>query len=163
MSEINNDPELTAIQSIMSALAPLEPEAQQRAFAYVAMRLRISSAVTSDAGFASLSPGVSAPPMQIDIRTLKEQKTPRSANEMCAVIGYYLTEIAPIEERKSTINRRDVEKYFKQAAFQLPQVLKQTLPNAAKAGYFDLVGRGEYKLTPVGHNLVVHSLPPKNT
>jgi hypothetical protein len=52
-----------------------------------------------------------------------------------------------------------LERYFKQAGFKLPKAIKQALPNAAAAGYFDGTGGGRYRLNPVGYNLVVHALP----
>jgi hypothetical protein len=78
---------------------------------------------------------------------------------MAALVAYYVTELAPEEERRSVITKEDIEKYFKQAPYRLPQRLAQTLPNAARAGYFDVVDRGQYKLNPVGYNLVAHGLP----
>jgi hypothetical protein len=94
-----------------------------------------------------------------DIRRLKEQKNPGSANEMAALVAYYLAEVVPAPERKPAIEISDIEKYFKQANFKLPSQLKMTLVNAKNAGYFDATGGGKYKLNPVGYNLVAHSLP----
>lgn len=94
-----------------------------------------------------------------DIRTLKEQKQPKSAAQMAAVVAYYLKEIAPGAERRDTIKTEDVETYFKQARFELPKKLEQLLADSKRAGYFEQVSRGEYRLTRVGHNLVAHRLP----
>jgi hypothetical protein len=96
---------------------------------------------------------------QTHIKEFKEQKNPRYAIEMAAVVAYYLQDLAPPKERKDTISTRDVETYFKIAEFKLPTKPQFTLPNAKAAGYFDAVGNGEYKLNAVGHNLVAHSLP----
>jgi hypothetical protein len=96
-----------------------------------------------------------------DIRTLKERKKPRNDIEMICVMGYYLEKFAPEGERKSTIQPKDVGKYFDQANFPFPKVPSQTLINTKKAGYLDSAGRGKYKLNPVGHNLVAHTLPRK--
>jgi hypothetical protein len=78
---------------------------------------------------------------------------------MAALVAYYLSEAAPPEERKSEVTTEDLEKYFKQAGHPLPGALQFTLKNAAAAGYFDPLGSGRYKLNPVGHNLVAHTLP----
>jgi hypothetical protein len=94
-----------------------------------------------------------------DIRSLKDSKKPSNAIEMVCLVAYYLENHAPEKEKKSEILRTDVEKYFKQASFPLPKVPEQVLTNAKAAGYFDSVGHGKYKLNPVGHNLVAHSLP----
>jgi hypothetical protein len=93
----------------------------------------------------------------IDIKTLKNQKQPVSAREMACVVAYYLSEI----EQQPTINAADIEKYFKQAGYKVPLAVEQVLPDAKKAGYFELVSRGVYKLNRVGYNAVVHSMPRK--
>jgi len=95
-----------------------------------------------------------------DIRTLKEIKNPSNDIEMVCVMAYYLQELAPDEEKKTFIQNRDIDEYFKQAKFPLPKHT-QTLINAKTSGYLDSAGRGKYKLNPVGYNLVVHSLPRK--
>ncbi len=113
---------------------------------------------------------VSAPPSRaaaldeyagMDIKTFKERKNPTSARQMACVVAYYLAEIAEGDERKDVVTTADVEKYFKQARFQLPTKLEQLLIDCRSAGYFDTPARGEYKLTRVGHNLVAHQLPGK--
>lgn len=98
---------------------------------------------------------------QMDIKTLKEEKNPITAIEMACVMAFYLKEYAPSEEKRSEVSNDDVEKYFNQAGFPLPTVPGQMLLNAKKAGYFDQIGIGKYKLNPVGHNLVAHGLPKK--
>lgn len=94
-----------------------------------------------------------------DIRTLKEQKQPATAQEMACLVAYYLESLAGPDERKREIGPADLEKYFKQASFRLPKRIPQVLIDAKSAGYFDSTSRGKYKLNPVGHNLVVHNLP----
>jgi hypothetical protein len=90
---------------------------------------------------------------------LVEEKQPRSAIEMAVLVAYYLSHKSPIAERKQTISADDLTTYFKIAGFKLPNAPQYTLPNAKNAGYLDSVGGGEYKLNPVGYNLIVHSLP----
>jgi hypothetical protein len=97
----------------------------------------------------------------MDIKSFKELKAPSSARQMACVVAYYLAEIAEGDERKETIASADIEKYFKQARFQLPTKLEQLLIDCKGSGYFDTPSRGEYKLTRVGHNLVAHQLPAK--
>ena len=161
------DPEIRAIEAVVEVLEPLDPEARERVIEYTFRRLGIGLArAPQPAG--SLPPVERLPepetgPAQVDIRSLRTQKTPRSANEMAALVGYYLAEAAPEGERKEIIGTADIEKYFKQAGHQLPQTPSYTLKNAAAAGYFDAVARGEYKLNPVGYNLVVHGLPRSGT
>lgn len=169
MSEQNPDLELNAIQTILSALEPLEEEARQRVITYILQRMKLPISTgnlsnrIADVSIASNIPATTLIPVLAvtDIRTLKTQKNPRFANEMAALVAYYLAELAPVEDRKVTIDKDDIEKYFNQADFPLPKVSKQTLINAATAGYLDSIGNGKYKLNPVGHNLVVHGLPSK--
>jgi hypothetical protein len=80
---------------------------------------------------------------------------------MAAVVAFYLSEVAPSDERRNAINVSDVQKYFKQAGFKLPKIPAKALLNAAAAGYFDPVGNGMYRLNPVGYNLVAHGLPKR--
>lgn len=102
-----------------------------------------------------------APPAR-DVRELREQKQPRTANEMAAVAAYYLSRLAPTELRQDFITSADVKKYFEQAGFLQPGDPLMTLVNAKNAGYFDSLGGGRYRLNPVGFNLVTHGLPKKN-
>jgi hypothetical protein len=161
------DQELHAIQVVLGALKDLDKDARQRVLDYVFGRLGIRG----DRGLAVLTPtvvgGGSPPPQQpssavTDIRTLTEQKKPRSAQEMAILVGYYLAELAPLSERKAEITSADITKYFKQAGFKLPKRAIKTLFDARKSGYLDGGSEtGSYKLNPVGYNLVTHVLPPK--
>lgn len=102
-----------------------------------------------------------SPQKFIDIRTFKEEKRPGNGVEMACVFAYYLANVAPEGQKTNTVISKDVEKFFKQANFILPKVPGQVLRDAKAAGYFDSAGRGKYKLNPVGHNLVAHSLPKR--
>jgi hypothetical protein len=160
------DTELDAIGTILHALEGLEGESIQRVLDYVFGRLSIGQArAVSPSPTGAISAGSPAssdfrhPRTQLSVRDLKEEKQPESSNQMAAIVAYYLSEIAPETERKPAINAADLEKYFKQAGFKLPQKISYTLPNAAAAGYFDAAGNGLYQLNPVGYNLVVHGLP----
>jgi len=94
----------------------------------------------------------------IDARTFFEEKSPKSQNEAVVVATYYLRELAPREERSDTVDLKKIENVLRQAKFKLPKNLKSVLTNTQAAGYFDRVGLGEYKLNPVGWNLVEHTL-----
>lgn len=167
---ISADAELSAIQTVLGVLAPLQEDQRQRVIDYVFQRLGLISTPTTTTPaqplFAAI-PNPAAPALSTgvqtsirDVRSLKEQKRPRSANEMAALVAYYLSELAPEGSRKSAIGTDDIGTYFKQAGYPLPAVLRNTLVNAKASGYFDSAAHGLYKLNPVGHNLVVHGLPP---
>jgi hypothetical protein len=167
-----HDEELEAISSILAALGRLDSEARGRVLEYVFRRLSLQGAAIPSGSGASPRETVAeeaptssaqavAPPSehQYDIRTLREEKAPKSANEMAALVAYYLSELAPHGERRETIGTAEITKYFKQAKYPLPKVPRATLSNARAAGYFDHVSGGQYKLNPVGYNLVAHGLP----
>lgn len=169
MNQQTQDQEIEAIRLIVSVLEPLDENARQRILTYVVERLAIptsriptrkyqSSSTSQSGGTEDM---LSQPTLfsATDIRSLKETKSPETAVEMAIVVAYYLSELAPIEERKSTINSSDLRIYFKQAKFPLPKSIEDVLPNAKKSGYVETVARGEYKLNSVGYNLAVHGLP----
>ncbi len=165
--------ELAAIKAVADALQPLDEAAQRHVIAYVSDALGITGTAPAIhnpmpghdpvaetvvvEGGAEAATDVGIRPT--DIRSLKEQKQPRSANEMAALVAYYVSELLPSDERRTVVTSNDIEKYFKQASYRLPSRVAQTLPDAARAGYFDVVGRGQYKLNPVGYNLVAHAMP----
>jgi len=151
-----------ALDIVLDTLSKLDEKSQ---------RLLITTAVSSLGLTAPPSNGISsgqgestaaAAPTSMapakDIRTLKDEKTPKSAVQMACLVAYYLGEVVPLPERKATIKAEDIEKYFKQAQFPLPKNLSQTLIDAKGSGYFESTGRGEYKLNAVGHNLVTHKM-----
>lgn len=163
-----------SIDQVISALEPLDKGARQTAInaacehlgiipPNVAERTPPLNAPLTNTQTPLISP-VPTPPSKkpIDIRTLKEEKSPVSASQMACVVAYYLQELAPEKDRKNTVNAKDLEKYFKQAKFDLPKTISQLLPDSRAAGYFDsATGRGEYSLNAVGYNLVAHNLPKK--
>jgi hypothetical protein len=164
------DKEIEAIKAVLHALEPLPGDVRASVLEYVLHRLQIvlmpaTQASTSgvsttivDATRGVAEAGVEQPKSLVHIKALKEQKKPRSANEMATLVAYYLANAAPKADRKDRITAKDIETYFKIAEFPLTKT-QFTLPNAKAAGYLDAVGNGEYKLNAVGHNLVVHSMP----
>jgi hypothetical protein len=82
---------------------------------------------------------------------------------MATLVAFYVSELAPASERSATITKADVERYFKTAGFRLPADAAFTLVNAKNAGYLDNAGSGQYKLNPVGYNLVAHRMGERET
>jgi len=159
----SKDKELEAISSIINLLQPLDAIQRNRVLEYVLKRLEMATLSAPRVGLSVEEGEQAAPaparfPMK-DVRSLTAEKQPRSANEMAALVAYYVAELAPEDERSETVNVNVVKRYFKMAGFPLPRVLKNVLSNAFAAGYFDNVSRGEYRLNPVGYNLVVHNMP----
>jgi len=156
------DKELEAITSIIDLLTPLDELERSRVIEYVLKRLAmgaVQAAPTVASAEPSSSSGRGAIYSEKDIRTLTAEKQPRSANEMVALVAYYISELAPEGEASRTINADIIRRYFKMAGFPLPSSTKNALTNATAAGYLTNVSRGEYKLNPVGYNLIVHGLP----
>jgi hypothetical protein len=160
------DQELEAIGTILRSLDGLDGESIQRVLDYVFNRLSIGrpSSIVGGGVITAASPQLSAmgsagPLRQSSIKDLRDEKQPDSSNQMAALVAFYLAEVAPSHERKGTVTAADIEKYFKQARFNLPKKIAMTLPNATAAGYFESIGSGTYKLNPVGYNLIAHGLP----
>lgn len=162
------DREVQAIQTVLAALDPLDDDQRRRVMDYAGKRYGFPattpdfippSASLTTRELAPTTPGAPPPPLATDIRALKVAKSPRAAIEMAVLVAYYLSELAPHDDQKNSITRRDIEKYFKQAGYRLPSAPQYTLPNAAAAGYFTSAGHGSWRLNPVGYNLAVHGLP----
>ena len=159
-----------AIDDIIAALETLDEDARGTAIRAACEHLGIASAQvpqspqveTPSVSSVDTPAGVAPSPDNnpaTDIPTIKPKTRPSTAQEMACVVAYYLQSLAPPNERTREIGISDLEKYFIQAGFQLPRRIPQVLIDAKGAGYFDSAARGKYKLNPVGHNLVVHSLP----
>jgi hypothetical protein len=161
------DEEVDAIKAVLLALEPLTSDARVSVMDYVSKRLGISARVSAELPSTVVRPLSGAQllpiaPQEVHLKEFTKQKSPRSANEMAAVVAYYLGELVALPQRKKSITADDIKTYFKIGDFPLPDV-RFTLPNAKNAGYFDALGDGEYQLNAVGHNLVAHSLPRSGT
>jgi len=160
----------SAIDAVLNALEPLDTKARETVLATVKNYLGIAGAKgvggTSDPPLTQTeSPRLlydqNGPKVVKDIRSLKLEKDPATAVQMACLVAYYLAELAAPAERQDTVTAPILEKYFKQAGFKLPKHFKQLLIDGKNSGCFDHASAGAYKLNPVGHNLVVHSLPKK--
>lgn len=158
-----------AIDEIIASLANLDEQSRIIAIQAACNYLKITISNEVLVGDNNLQTKLQTPSEDkkiikqiIDIKTLKEEKKPTTAIEMTCLVAYYLENYSTESEKKSNITTIDLEKYFKQASYPLPKVPKQALIDAKSAGYFDSVGKGLYKLNPVGYNLVAHKLPKKN-
>jgi hypothetical protein len=167
------DPEVQAILTLLAVLEPLPLESRNNVIDYVFKRLGIKmpnrASHTADefpdrsvAETVALRPLEAMKPVgghQVDIRSFTKEKKPQSVNQMVAVVAYYLAHLAPDSDRRDHIQPNDIKKYFS-GNYPLPtSPPSQTLQNAKNAGYLDPLASGQYRLNPVGHNLVVHKLP----
>lgn len=152
--------EVDAIRAVLSALAPLDDASRARVLQYAQQRFGSNaSPPASTVEAATLAPPTGGPTRLTDIRSLREEKQPGNAIEMAALVAYYLADLAPSEERTSSVDVAGLTKYFKQAGYPLPKTPSMTLVNAKSSGYLDAVSRGQYRLNPVGYNLAAHGLP----
>jgi hypothetical protein len=178
----NAIPEVEAITALLKVLGPLKPDERENVIDFVFRKLGIERASPRspvDEAFQvekradELEPRVvhssvvkRAPPISHnDIRSLRYEKQPKTTSEMLALVAYYLEHIAPEEERRNYITADDISRYFKMGDFKLPSAPPRiTIANAKNAGYFNATAtRGQYKLNPVGYNLVVHKMPTDGT
>jgi len=154
-----------AIDELIAALSSIDEESRVTAINAACDHLKLDLFRSASPAPAERAPAVSIPGEQagpsrmVDIKSLRAEKQPTSANEMAALVAYYLAELAPEGEGKPEVDTEDMVKYFKQAAFPLPKAPKMLLTNAKNSGYFDSGNAGGYRLNPVGHNLVAHNLP----
>ena len=168
MAESNIDEEVEAIKIVTGALSRLKDDARKRVLMYVLEHLGIALKDAQKREPPSSAPaeppGAGLPPVPleeriVDIRSLREEKNPTTDMQMAAIVAYYVSRLAPKDERTDCITADDITKYFEQGGHRIPPDANMTLNNAKNAGYLDRVDRGQFRLNPVGHNLVVHGLP----
>jgi hypothetical protein len=87
------------------------------------------------------------------------KKEPSNSRHKCVVAAYYLREFIELEK----ISVSSVHTFFKAMAWPLPANLKNMLSQAGTAGWLDTSDFEDIKITPMGENLVEHSLPAKKT
>jgi hypothetical protein len=174
LTDPQGDHGVDAIGKLLAVLKPLDSDTRINVLQFVFKALNINLSGITAASLTAApaqaihtpaphdhtppppAPTVSTP---TDIRTLREIKNPTSANQMVAVMAYYLENVAPQGERRDFITADDIKPYFNQANFPLPTGrTSMTLVNTKNAGYLDALNGGKYRLNPVGHNLVVHKL-----
>jgi hypothetical protein len=169
LADQDEDHGVGAIGKLIEVLKPMNPDTRINVLQFVFKELNITMPGAAPA-YTPPPPGtpVYTPPAHqqkptppgavADLRSLNEQKQPKTANQRVAVMAYYLATHAP--ERREYITPDDIKKYFPQAGFELPTgPPSQTLINAKNSGYLEQIATGQYRLNPVGHNLVTHRLP----
>jgi hypothetical protein len=123
------DGESKAMQLVVAALKPLTEEKRRRVLDYVLGRFGIlpiqpvivspiTAAASPSIAAATHAAAASSGPIH-DIRSLKEAKVPKIANEMAALVAFYVSELAPACERRNAITRTDRERYIKSAGSDL--------------------------------------------
>lgn len=158
-----------AIDEVIQSLIPLDEPSRMTAIKAACDHLKIQFSGVQQheslfpQALGTALPTTTAPTRIVDIKSFKQEKQPSSANEMAAIVAFYLSELGPQGEKKQEVKVADMLKYFKQAGFPLPRAPQVLLANAKNAGYFDGGKDGLYKLNPVGYNLVAYNLPRANS
>jgi hypothetical protein len=110
----------------------------------------IASAHTSRTGSVSTSK---------NIKSFVDEKKPKNDLQFAAIVAYYHRFEAPDAARKETIGSEDLQDAARLAGRSRFTNPSSTLNNAVKQGYLDRGERGQYRLNPVGENLVAMALP----
>lgn len=164
---MEQDKELKAINDILTSLSGLDEESKKRAIKYVLGRLNVDFKEQVGSQDFLTKPAVLVERVEanngdlVDIRTLKEEKKPKSSIQMVVLLAYYLKEKASAEDRKDIISGEDISKYFPQAGYQIPEGKNgptDTLNNAKRSGYLESAGAGKFKLNAVGYNLAAFKM-----
>jgi hypothetical protein len=157
--------EFDAAKTIVETLKRLDKHQQERAIRFASETLGLHQATQRPHEIAMGAPGqasdaravTSGAGRAIDIKQFTDSKAPKSDQQFAAVVAHYYRFDAPPEERRETINVQVLADAARRAGRKRPGRL--TLNNAKNQGYFDSVGRGEFKLNTVGENLVAITLP----
>lgn len=170
MSE-NNDKELKAMGKMIDALESLDMDEKQRVIGYVLGRFDLNIQTKDSSQIQKPDVSIKREEVDVqststalrDIRSLKEKKKPSTAIQMAVLVAYYLTEVASEEERVEAVGTEHINKYFKQAGYNLPKAAAALLVKTKNAGYLNSSERGFYKLNPVGYNLAAYNMPTKSS
>ncbi len=92
------------------------------------------------------------------IEAFVSEKKPKSDQQFAAVVAYFYGFEAPQAERKDTITSADLQEAAHLVGWRRFRQPSVTLNNAVSQGYLDRVGRGTFRLNPVGENLVATTL-----
>ncbi|HSZ56672.1 MAG TPA: hypothetical protein VK797_13475 [Tepidisphaeraceae bacterium] len=90
-------------------------------------------------------------------------KEPKTDTQFAAVVAYFYQFEAPPDQRKDVIDRETMKHSARLANRKQPPDWRFTLQNARNAGYLESAGDGNYRLSPVGENLVAITLPGNAT
>jgi hypothetical protein len=158
---------LDAAQKIVAELQGMTPENQSLALQFAMQTLRLTPPTAqhtaapapahSHVPHAHVAAGAPGPPT--DIKSFTAAKAPQSDQQFAAVVAYFYQFEARASERKDAIDAEAMKEAARLAG--RPQVKRwdTTLHNAARAGYLNLAGKGSFKLSSVGENLVAITLP----
>jgi hypothetical protein len=147
---VAEDRELKAMQTVLDALQPLDPEERQRVFDWLAAKLGLEVGSSSGAPHGD---GGGAGPRDGDLGTIKHfLKEKRPADDVARVttLAYYLTH----GKDQATYKTADLTKARVEAALASFN-MSRAVSNAQRSGYLTTAGgRGTYQVTSIGEALV---------
>jgi hypothetical protein len=168
---ITEQDDLEAVRQIAIALEPFKSMDRERILRWVREKLGmlapsndtsavrpVSASIQGPSGNGGAKTGSTLYP-STDIRSFMRTKNPTSGNHFAATVAYYYRFVAPPQERKDVIGKDDLVEVSRLADLKRPKAVAQSLVNAAGAGLLDRAGRGQYRISTVGQNLVGSQLP----
>lgn len=166
--------DLEAVRIIVDALEGFDPNDEQRIFRWAAEKLGLpqpfgATGLAAGHGVSLLSPaGQGDRPSPLapasgtvrDIRSFIASKKPRSDIQFAAAVAYYYQFEAPEPQRKSAINKDDLQDACRKAGRKRLVNPRATLNNARFLGLLDKAEEaGAFSINSVGENLVAMTLP----
>ena len=158
--------EFDVAKTISQALQPFDLHQKEKIIRWVCESLNLTSP-TSASTTQSQTPAVISPSQQQlaiqsggkNIKTFITEKAPKSDNQLAAAVAYYYMFEAPEGQRKTAINKDDLQEATRLAGLDRLKRPDQTLVNAHNVGILDKGERGTYTINTVGENLVAMTMP----
>ena len=162
--------DLEAVRILVDALTPFDNTERARIIRWASEKLGVSYDVLVSRPSVTQSKPICASEIVLseteekkplrDIKTFVNEKDPKSDQQLAAVVAYYYAFEVPTEQKKYSINSKDLIDACRLAQRKRPTNAIQTLINTAYSGYLDKAeDAGKYKLNAVGENLVAMTLP----
>lgn len=171
MPKDNKHDDFDAVRALVDTLSPFEVKDRERIIRWACEKLSMAS----DAVAATTVPVIAPMPRETtgadagaatltirpvkDIKSFVQEKSPKSDQQLAAVVAYFYKFEAPADQQKETISGSDLQDACRKADCTRPARPAQTMLNAFNAGYFDKADHGQYRLNSVGENLVAMVLP----
>jgi len=93
------------------------------------------------------------------MRQFARSLTLSNSAERIAAIGYYVNKI----QGKTSFSPKEVDGWFTMCGFQKPAQMSVTLYDAKrKYGYVDNIGRGMWRISNQGENLIIAKIEDAN-
>lgn len=171
MAKDNKHDDFDAVRALVDTLSPFDVKDRERIIrwaceklgmvpdAVVAAAIPVVASIQHEAAGADMGAATSAARPVKDIKSFVQEKSPKSDQQLAAVVAYFYKFEVPADQQKETISGGDLQDACRKADCTRPARPAQTMLNAFNAGYFDKADHGQYRLNSVGENLVAMVLP----